>query len=84
MVKPATFDGYSDQHTVACERVLVTLLRGLGPWNESVFLVVERRAKLTHPPGTEPDIFAASRRSPSKKGYRERKAGKGGSILDVY
>ena len=39
MVKPATFDGYSDQYTVDCERVLVTLLRGLGPWKESVFLV---------------------------------------------
>ena len=39
MAKPATFDGYSDQHTVDCERVLVTLLRGLGPWKESVFLV---------------------------------------------
>ena len=39
MVKPATFDGYSDQYTIECERVLVTLLRGLGPWKESVFLV---------------------------------------------
>ena len=39
MVKPATFDGYSDQYTVECERVLVTLLRGLGPWKDSVFLV---------------------------------------------
>ena len=39
MAKPATFDGYSDRYTVDCERVLVTLLRGLGPWKESVFLV---------------------------------------------
>ena len=39
MAKPAAFDGYSDQYTVDCERVLVTLLRGLGPWKESVFLV---------------------------------------------
>ena len=39
MAKPATFDGYSDQYTIDCERVLVTLLRGLGPWKESVFLV---------------------------------------------
>ncbi len=39
MAKPATFDGYSDQYTVECERVLVTLLRGLGPWKASVFLV---------------------------------------------
>ena len=39
MAKPVTFDGYSDEYTVECERVLVTLLRGLGPWKESVFLV---------------------------------------------
>ena len=39
MAKPMTFDGYSDQYTIDCERVLVTLLRGLGPWKESVFLV---------------------------------------------
>lgn len=39
MAKPATFDGYSDQYTVDCERLLVTLLRGLGPWKESVYLV---------------------------------------------
>ena len=35
MAKPATFDGYSDQYTLDCERVLVTLLRGLGPWKNS-------------------------------------------------
>ena len=39
MVKPATLDGYSDSHTLDCERVLVTLLRGLGPWKESVYLI---------------------------------------------
>jgi hypothetical protein len=39
MAKPATLDGYSDQYTVECERVLVTLLRGLGPWKDSVYLV---------------------------------------------
>lgn len=39
MAKPVTLDGYSDQYTVDCERVLVTLLRGLGPWKESVYLV---------------------------------------------
>ena len=32
-------DGYSDQYTLDCERVLVTLLRGLGPWKDSVYLV---------------------------------------------
>jgi len=39
MAKPATFDGYDDEYTVECERMLVTLLRGLGPWKESVFLI---------------------------------------------
>ena len=39
MVKPSHFGGYSDAYTVDCERVLVTLLRGLGPWKESVYLV---------------------------------------------
>ncbi len=39
MAKPPTLDGYSDEYTVECERVLVTLLRGLGPWKETVFLI---------------------------------------------
>jgi hypothetical protein len=39
MAKPTTIDGYSEQVTRDCERVLVTLLRNLGPWKESIFLV---------------------------------------------
>ncbi|MBI1272137.1 antitoxin [bacterium] len=39
MSKPKTFDGYDEGYTLDCERVLVTLLRGLGPWKESVFLI---------------------------------------------
>lgn len=39
MVKPAFRGGYTDKYTVECERVLVTLLRGLGPWKESVYLI---------------------------------------------
>jgi hypothetical protein len=39
MAKPATIDGYSDLYTRDCERVLATLLRGLGPWKNSVYLV---------------------------------------------
>ena len=30
MTKPATFDGYSDQYTLDCERVLVTLFEQPG------------------------------------------------------
>jgi hypothetical protein len=37
--KPATLAGYSDAYTLDCERVLVTLLRGLGPWKKSIYLV---------------------------------------------
>lgn len=37
--KPRTRNGYEDLVTRECVRVLVTLLRGLGPWRESVFLV---------------------------------------------
>lgn len=37
--KPTTQAGYSDEYTLDCERVLVTLLRGLGPWKDSVFLI---------------------------------------------
>ena len=39
MAKPTTLGGYTEQYTVDCERVLVTLLRGLGPWKESMFLI---------------------------------------------
>lgn len=39
MAKPKTLDCYSEQYTQDCERVLVTLLRGLEPWKESVYLV---------------------------------------------
>jgi hypothetical protein len=39
MAKPTTIDGYSERVTHDCERVLVTLLRNLGPWKNSVFLV---------------------------------------------
>jgi hypothetical protein len=53
MAKPPTLDGYSDQHTLDCERVLVTLLRGLGPWKDSVCLVgglTPRYLVLARPP----------------------------------
>lgn len=39
MGKPRTIGGYAAAVTEGCERVLVTLLRGLGPWKDSVFLV---------------------------------------------
>jgi hypothetical protein len=39
MPKPKTFDRYDEEYTLDCERVLVTLLRGLGPWKDSVYLI---------------------------------------------
>lgn len=39
MVKPSHIDGYDPKVTDACEQVLVTLLRGLGPYKKSVYLV---------------------------------------------
>jgi hypothetical protein len=39
MAKPTTLDGYSEHYTLDCERVLVSLLRGLGPYKESVYLI---------------------------------------------
>jgi len=39
MAKPLTLDGYSEQITRDCERVLVTLLRNLGPHKNSLVLI---------------------------------------------
>jgi hypothetical protein len=39
MGKPRNITGYDSDITASCERVLVTLLRGLGPWRDSIYLV---------------------------------------------
>lgn len=39
MIKPASIDGYDEKVTENCERVLVTLLSGLGPWKNSIYLI---------------------------------------------
>lgn len=39
MSKPGLASGYKNKVTENCERVLVTLLRGLGPWKNSIYLV---------------------------------------------
>lgn len=39
MAKPDTLLGYDTAVTADCERVLVTLFRGLGPWKDSVYLI---------------------------------------------
>lgn len=57
MAKPQTIEGYSAQHTADCERVLATLLRGLGPWGQSVFLVgglTPRYLSAAHAPTAPP------------------------------
>lgn len=37
-VKPKHQGGYTDQHAEHCERTLITLLRGLGPWKQGIYL----------------------------------------------
>ena len=57
MAKLSALRGYTDRHTHDCERVLVTLLRGLGPWKDSFCLIggltprylVPRRSPQTPP-----------------------------------
>lgn len=39
MNKPRSAEGYTNEVTENCERVLVTLLRGLGPWRDSIYLI---------------------------------------------
>ncbi len=39
MLKPKTIEGYDPAVTDLCERVLVTVLRDLGPWKDSMYLV---------------------------------------------
>ena len=38
-MKPKHVGGYTPVHTELCERTLVTLLRGLGPWKQHVYVV---------------------------------------------
>jgi hypothetical protein len=57
MPKPQTIGGYEDPVTEGCERVLVTLLRGLGPWKNSVYLVgglAPRYLVAARPPSVPP------------------------------
>jgi len=57
MRKPDTIDGYTDDITADCERVLITLLRGLEPWKESVSLVgglIPRYLVPARPPAMPP------------------------------
>ena len=38
-MKPKHQGGYTSAHAELCERTLVTLLRGLGPWKTSIYLI---------------------------------------------
>ena len=38
-MKPGHHGSYTFAHALLCERTLVTLLRGLGPWKGGVYLV---------------------------------------------
>jgi hypothetical protein len=37
-MKPRHESRYGPEHTTLCERTLVTLLRGLGPWRRGIYL----------------------------------------------
>ncbi|MCE7875387.1 hypothetical protein DYH09_34170 [bacterium CPR1] len=37
-MKPKHRGGYTREHTTLCERTLLTLLRGLGPWKKGLYL----------------------------------------------
>jgi hypothetical protein len=52
MAKPETASGYEKQVTENCERLLVTLIRNLGPWKKSIYLVggLTPRYLVTKPP----------------------------------
>lgn len=39
MSKPQDYSGYKPEQTAACEQLLVTLIRGIGPWKASVTVV---------------------------------------------
>lgn len=57
MTKPQVLQDYSPNVTEDCERVLVTLFRGLGPWRNSVFLVgglTPRYLVTARPPNVPP------------------------------
>ncbi len=51
-MKPGHRGGYTADHAALCERTLVTLLRGLGPWKGGVYLVggLVPRYLIDHPP----------------------------------
>jgi hypothetical protein len=57
MPKPESASGYTKEVTENCERVLVTLLRGLGPYKNSVYLIgglAPRYLVSKLPPGKTP------------------------------
>jgi hypothetical protein len=37
--KPRHIRGYSESHTEACERTLLTLIANLGPWRDCIYLI---------------------------------------------
>src|SRR5215216_2247068 len=38
-LKPKHRGGYTEAHAALCERTLVTLIRGRGPWKEGVYVI---------------------------------------------
>ena len=57
-LKPRHRAGYTEAHAALCDRTLVTLLRGLGPWKKGVYVIgglvprylIRSRSDFTVPP----------------------------------
>lgn len=54
MLKPGHEGGYTPEHTDLCERTLVTLLRGLGPYKRGVYLIGGLVPRYLIPRGQDP------------------------------
>ena len=60
MTKAKDQSAYANNITEDCERVLVTLLRGLGPWKDSVYLVGGLAPRYLVPPDPERRLHAGT------------------------
>ena len=67
-MKPKHQCGYNSLHTELCERTLVTLLRGLGPWKSGIYVIgglVPRLLIAARDAATgEPPLYVKNAQSP--------------------
>ena len=62
MLKPRHEGGYTPEHAELCERTLVTLLRGLGPYKDGVYVIggLVPRYLIPRGPGADPPPHAGT------------------------